>query len=96
MAAAAAAVNRSARREQGIVFLFAHHTRQDINEARPAGAAVILDGRCANWKLTRATDKDAPAVHLKQRAGTGPLGVRLAQHCMLRWREHSSTQHPSG
>src|SRR5664279_2203849 len=83
MTTAAAAVNFGAQHPQRPVFGLAHGVLKRLEEARPAGTALVFRLRGEQRQVAAGAGEDALAVLLEQRARSGTLGALLAQDFIL-------------
>src|SRR5262245_60298498 len=84
MAPAADAVVLGPREDQLEIALGAEHARDRGEEARPAGAAVVLHRRSEERQAAAGADEDAGAFLAVERARACALGPFLAQDVVLR------------
>src|SRR6478736_7379815 len=90
MAAAAAAMDLITHHTESVVGIGQHRALDGLVEAWPAGAAVELGLRIEQLQAASGAREGAGAVLIVERAGEGALGVLLAQHRVLLWREQLS------
>src|SRR5688572_32607800 len=83
MAAAAAAMDLGPGREQCVILFRAHRALDRLEEARPAGAAVIFGLRAVDGQRAAGADEGAAAMLLVERRRAGPLGAGLPENAIL-------------
>src|SRR6476660_3006574 len=90
MAAAAAAMDLIPHHAERVVCVGQHRALDGLVEAWPAGAAVELGLRIEQRQAASGAGEGAGAVLVVERAGECALGVLLAQHRILLWRQQLS------
>src|SRR5688572_12965773 len=87
MAAAAAAMHLLPNHAESVVLVGFHRRIDRRIEARPAGPAVELRLRRKERQIAAGTGEYALPLLLIERARKGRLGVALAEHGILGWRQ---------